>query len=205
MKENAADRPMDKDQAANYRFSEPLRDGRSVTIRAVRPDDQGLVMDALGKVRPQSLYFRLFSAKRNFSDEEIKSFTSVDFQNTVALAAVVEEEGVEQIVGGGRYALMEPSGSGQSAEVAFLIVDAYQGLGIGSRIFKHLAAIARASGITQFEAEVLPSNTNMLRLFARSGLPVTRTMTKDSVHIKIELSAAEAESQAEGRRPDPPR
>ncbi len=205
MNDTPVESPRKKNAAADYHSVESLRDGRSVTVRAVRPDDQGLVMDALGKVSPQSLYFRLFSAKRNFSDEEIKPFTSIDFQNTVALAAVVEKEGAEQIVGGGRYVRMEPSGSGQSAEVAFLIDDAYQGLGIGSRLFKHLAAIARASGIMQFEAEVLPSNTNMLRLFARSGLPVTRTMTKDSVHIKIELSAAEAKSQAEGRRPDPPR
>jgi GNAT superfamily N-acetyltransferase len=74
--------------------------------------------------------------------------------------------------------------------VAFLVDDAHQGLGIGSRIFKHLVAIARALGITQFEAEVLPSNEGMLRLFTRSCLPVSRTMTRDSIHVTIDLTAA---------------
>jgi len=65
--------------------------------------------------------------------------------------------------------------SGQRAEVAFLIGDAFQGLGIASLLFKHLVAIARDSGVTQFEAEVLPSNEAMLKVFSRSGIPVTRT------------------------------
>jgi RimJ/RimL family protein N-acetyltransferase len=93
-------------------------------------------------------------------------------------------------VGGGRYVRIGPSDTGQRAEVAFLIDDAHQGLGIGSRIFKHLVGIARESGITHFEAEVLPSNTAMLRVFARSGLPVDKAMTRDSVHVTIQLPPA---------------
>ena len=172
---------MNMDDAARYSFSEPLRDGRSVLIRAIRPDDKGLLVDTLGKISPQSLYFRLFSAKRKFSDDELKQVTVVDFVNIVALVAVLEKDGIDRIVGGGRYIRMEPSGTGQSAEVAFLIDDAHQGLGIGSRLFKHLVMIARGSGITQFEAEVLPSNARMLRLFTRGGFPVATTMTRDSV------------------------
>ena len=174
----------------NYASTESLRDGRSVTIRAIRPDDKGPLIDALGKVSRQSLYLRLFSAKRKFSDDEMNQMTAVDFVNIVALVAVLEEDGLDKIVGGGRYVRIGPSGTGQSAEVAFLIDDAHQALGIGSRIFKHLVEIARESGITHFEAEVLPANTAMLTLFARSGLPVGKTMTRDSVHVTIQLNPA---------------
>jgi RimJ/RimL family protein N-acetyltransferase len=103
---------------------------------------------------------------------------------------VLDKDGSDQIVGGGRYIRIDPSGTGQSAEVAFLIDDAHQGLGIGSRLFKHLVAIGRESGITQFEAEVLPSNAAMLGLFARSGLPVAKTVTRDSVHVTIQFAPA---------------
>jgi len=195
---------MKRNHFANYTYREYLRDGRSVVIRAIRPDDQGLLVDALGKISPQSLYFRLFSAKRKFTDDELKQVTAVDFVNIVALVAVMDKDGCEQIVGGGRYIRMEPSGPGRSAEVAFLIDDAYQGLGIGSRIFKHLVGIARESGITQFEAEVLPSNARMLKLFARSGLPVAQTMTRDSAHVTIQLSAVEASPQTAQNPPLPP-
>ena len=183
---------MKRNHIANYTSTEHLRNGRPVAIRAIRPDDKGLLIDALSKVSPQSLYFRLFSAKRKFSDDEMNQIIAVDFVNVVALVAVLEEDGLDKIVGGGRYVRIGPSGTGQRAEVAFLIDDAHQGLGIGSRIFKHLVEIARGSGITHFEAEVLPSNAPMLRLFTRSGLPVGKTMTRDSVHVTIPLTPEEA-------------
>jgi len=185
---------MKKKDIGNYTSKETLRDRRPLTIRSIRPNDKGSLIDALNKVSSQSLYFRLFSGKRKFSDEEMNQITKVDFVNVVALVAVLEKDGIERIVGGGRYVRIGTSETGQSAEVAFLIDDAHQGLGIGSRLFKHLVQIARDSGITYFEAEVLPSNAPMLGLFARSGLPVEKTLTGGSVHVTIQLATAEAGS-----------
>ena len=178
---------MNRDEIANYNVTERLRDERLLTIRAVRPDDKGLVVEALAGVSPESVYRRLFTMKKNITDEGLKRITEVDFVNTVALFAVLENNGAEQIVGGGRYIRSGTSEKGQKAEVAFLIEDAFQGLGIASRIFKHLLAIARESGITQFEAEVLPTNEAMLKVFTRSGIPITRTATRESVHVLMDL------------------
>ena len=186
---------MKRDDIANFAYTEHLRDGRLVTIRAIRPDDKGRVVDTLSRVSSQSLYLRLFSGKKNFSDEEMNQITTVDFENIVALVALVDKDGADQIVGGGRYFRIGAFGTGQSAEVAFLIDDPHQGLGIGARIFKHLVTIARQSGITRFEAEVLPSNRAMLGLFARSGLPVKKTLTGDSLHVTIQLALAETGSR----------
>jgi len=186
---------MPSSDIANYSVTENLRDGRQVTIRAIRSDDKGRIADAFREVSPESLYRRTFSAKRTLSDTELKQLTEVDFENVAALVSVMRDEGQDRIVGGGRYIRSGASGGVVTAEVAFLIDDAHQGLGIGSRIFKHLVAIARASGITHFEAEVLPSNESMLRLFARSGLPVAQARTRDSVHATIELSTTEKSMQ----------
>ena len=182
---------MQKNDIANYSVTERLQDGRQVMIRAIRPDDKGCMADALREVSPESLYRRTFSAKRELSDDDLKQLTEVDFENVVALLAVMNDEAQERVVGGGRYIRTGTTGTEMRAEVAFLVDDAHQGLGIGSRIFKHLVAIARASGIKQFEAEVLPSNDSMLRLFTRSGLPVAKVQTRDSVHVTIELRAEE--------------
>jgi GNAT superfamily N-acetyltransferase len=97
-------------------------------------------------------------------------------------------DGRDHLAGGGRYMRSGASGTGQKAEVAFLVIDSFQGFGIASRIFKHLVAIARESGIKQFEAEVLPSNEAMLKVFTRSGIPITRTATRDFVYVLMELT-----------------
>ncbi len=179
---------MQKNIIASYSVTERLKDGRHVTIRAIRSDDKGRMADALREVSPESLYRRTFSAKKDLSDDDLRQLTEVDFENVVALVAVINEEARHRIVGGGRYIRTGEAGAGLKSEVAFLIDDAHQGMGIGSRIFKHLVIIARASGVTQFEAEVLPSNEGMLRVFARSGIPFTRTMTRDTVYIQMELT-----------------
>jgi GNAT superfamily N-acetyltransferase len=179
--------PMQKNDIAAYAVVERLRDDRQVTIRAIRPDDRGRVAEALRNVGPESFYRRTFSPKRELSHDDLKQLTEVDFEIVVALVAVMTEEGRDRIVGAGRYIRMGDAAA-PGAEVAFLIDDEHQSLGIGSRIFKHLVAIARASGIGQFEAEVLPSNEGMLRLFDRSGLPVARTASREAVHVTIELA-----------------
>lgn len=179
---------MQKEDIANYSVTERLRDGRQVVIRAIRPDDKGRIVDALRDVSPESLYRRTFSAKKDLGDDELEQLTRVDFESVVALVAIMHDEAQDRIVGDGRYLRTGASGAAPKAEVAFLIDDAHQGMGIGSRIFKHLITIARASGVTQFEAEVLPSNEDMLRVFARSGIPFTRTMRRDTVYVLMELT-----------------
>ena len=179
---------MDSTQIAAFSCTEPLPDGRTGTIRAVRPEDKTGLLDALQRISAQSLYTRFFASRREFSDREMTQAAEVDFVKVVALVAVLEHEGVERIVGGARYFRLGPLGNGDDAEVAFLVDDAYQGLGIAGRLFSHLANIARASGILSFEADVLPGNTAMLRVFERAGLPVTRVVASDSVHLEIQLT-----------------
>lgn len=185
----------------NYNVAESLRDGRGVTIRAIRPGDKGLVIDALNKLSPESIYTRLFTQKKSFTEKDLMEITEVDFLNVVALVAVVEEDGVEQIAGGGRYIRIGESGKGNSAEVAFLTGDAFQGIGIASRILAHLITIARDSGVTQFEAEVLSSNQAMLKVFAGSGIPVVRTATPDCLHVLMDLTGKKDEKQLKASKP----
>jgi GNAT superfamily N-acetyltransferase len=66
------------------------------------------------------------------------------------LVAVVEEGGKPMIVGGGRYVVVQPG----KAEVAFAVVDQFQGQGIGATLMRHLAAIAREAGLQELIAEV---------------------------------------------------
>ena len=179
------------DDIRNYHVTERLRDQRRVTIRAIRPDDKGLIIDGLHRVSAESIYRRFMAVRKELTAEGLKKVTEVDFVDVVALVAIMEKDGNDQIAGGGRYVRTGPSGGGQKAEVAFLIGDAFQGLGIASLLFKHLAAIARDSGIKQIEAEVLPSNEAMFKVFARSGIPVTRARSGGSVHVLMELTGEE--------------
>ena len=107
----------------------------------------------------------------------------VDFINHVALVAVVEKDGHPVIVGGGRYVVLQPG----KAEVAFAVVDQYQGQGIGAVLMRHLVTIARGAGLKEFTAEVLPDNIPMLKVFEKSGLPLSKKREAQVVHVTLQL------------------
>ncbi len=178
---------MNSDEIAQYKATEHLRDGRLLTIRAIHPEDKRLVLEALPHVSQESIYRRLFTTRRDVTEEGLRKITEVDFVNTVALVAVLEQNGLEQLVGGGRYIVSGTSARGRRAEVAFLIEDGFQGLGIASRMFKHLVSIARDTGVAEFEAEVLPSNEAMLKVFTQSGISIEKAVTREFIHVLMEL------------------
>lgn len=169
--------------AANYSAVETLRDGRRVEIRSFRPSDQTDLLAAVARASTHSLYLRFFTVKRSFSEREKDFFLHVDFIGHVALMAWAEESGRRVIVGGGRYVVVEPG----KAELAFAVVDQYQGLGIGAALMRHLAAIARSVGLRELVAEVLAENSSMLKVFHKSGLPVAAINEEEVVHVTLQL------------------
>jgi RimJ/RimL family protein N-acetyltransferase len=152
-------------KTADYSATERLRDGRIATVRALRPTDRQDMLAAIGRTSPQSLQRRFFVPKRGFSESEISFFMNIDFENHVALIAQVDEAGQPVIAGGGRYVMVRPG----QAELAFVVVDAYQGNGIGTTLLRHLVAIAREAGLKEMTAEVLPENAAMLKVFGGVG------------------------------------
>ena len=170
-------------EAANYSAFETLRDGRRVEIRALRPEDRADLIAAVGRSSAQSLYRRFFVVKRDIAEPEIEFFLNIDFVDHVALVAVVDESGRRVIAGGGRYIVVEPG----KAEVAFAVVDQYQGQGLGAALMHHLAAIARRAGLEELIAEVLPDNVPMLKVFEKSGLPLSVKREPQVVHVALRL------------------
>jgi ribosomal protein S18 acetylase RimI-like enzyme len=87
------------------------------------------------------------------------------------------------IVGGGRYVVCGPG----RAEAAFAVDDPHQDLGIATRLMRHLVLIARAAGIEELVAEVLPDNAPMLKVFERSGLAAKTSRDAGVVHVALAL------------------
>jgi RimJ/RimL family protein N-acetyltransferase len=170
-------------ELAKYSEVEALRDGRRVDIRALRPEDRDNLLAAVGRIGTDSLYRRFFAVKREFSEKETQFFVNVDFVNHVALIALVEEDGKPVIVGGSRYIVVNPG----QAEVAFAVVDKYHGQGIGTILMRHLVAIARRAGLRELIADVLPDNRQMLKVFEKSGLPMSTKRESGSLHITLKL------------------
>ena len=159
----------------------------AVTIRNVRPDDCDRLARAFRNLERETVYTRFFRYVTELTDEQLRRATQTDPDRGVALVVTTESGAGEVIIAGGRYMLPAGSADPRAAELAFMVEEDYQGLGIAGRILEHLADIARRQGIARFEAEVLSRNASMLRVFARSGLPMKQRREGDTVHVELSL------------------
>jgi RimJ/RimL family protein N-acetyltransferase len=106
---------------------------------------------------------RFHGAKRELSTPLAHYFTDLDGHDRVAIVATTGTRG--RIIGVARYARISPT----SAEVAFVVEDAYQGHGVGRRLMRMLRESALESGITELIADVLPENVAMFHLLREAG------------------------------------
>jgi RimJ/RimL family protein N-acetyltransferase len=169
----------------DYLAHETLKDGTTVTIRAIRRGDSSDILEAFKNLDQESVYRRFFSPKKELTESELKQLTDVDFSQVVALVVTKQGKDGEILIGGGRYAA-DDAGSAQ-AELAFMTDDNYRGLGIASLILRHLVRIAREAGLSRFVAEVLAENQPMLAVFRRSGLPMRLKRDGSALHVTLSL------------------
>jgi RimJ/RimL family protein N-acetyltransferase len=142
------------------------------------------MLAAVDQTNAESLRRRFFVTKRKFSAEEKAFFLHVDFVNHVALVAVVNGGDQHSIVGGCRYIVTEPG----RAEVAFVVIDAYQGQGIGTMLTRHLAGVASAAGLKELVADVLPENTAMRSVLCKCGFQASPSADPQVVHLILTLA-----------------
>ena len=169
----------------NYTASEVLKDGTAVTIRAIRREDKGRLLDAFKNLDRESVYRRFFSPKKELSDSELDQLTDVDFNQVVALVVATQGADGEILIGGGRYA----AEGKDRADIAFVTDINYRGRGIASLILNHLARIAREAEVQRFDAEVLAENSPMLAVLRRSGLPAELRRDGSTIHVKLSLGS----------------
>lgn len=167
----------------DYVAAETLKSGAPVTVRALRPDDRERVAAAVRGLDRESIYFRLFSYRNELTEAGLERLMRFDAAREVVLL-VVAADGT--VIGSGRYVVTQPG----TAEVAFMVEEDYHGQGIASLLLRHLARVATAQGIREFEADVLAENKAMLAVFARAGWPMTKARDGDAVHVTLALPDA---------------
>ena len=130
---------MSQIEPSRYAIDELLRDGRSIHVRAIRPDDKARLLEHFERLSARSVYYRFFNAKRRLNDEELRRFTELDFNTSVGLVATLLEDDREHIIGVGRYFRLETNP--QRAEVAFAVRDDFHGRGVGTLLLEHLGSL----------------------------------------------------------------
>ncbi len=158
-----------------------LRDGSTVRVRAMRPDDDKALLDLFTSLSEESRWLRFFSPTRGAAlAAEAHRETNLD--HTFGLLALSGPE--ERVVGHAFYAGLDE----HRAEVAFTIANDFQGRGLGTILLGQLAEVAEANNIQMFEAEVVAANHAMLHVFRESGFPIEVSAEAGQLHVTFPTS-----------------
>ena len=148
-----------------------LRNGASVRVRAIRPDDERRLLALCGRLSPRTVYQRFFSYRR-LLPEEAHALTNVDDRRRMAVVAEVDDGQEPELIGVARYG---PSNEGTTADIGLVVADGWQGLGLGPLLLEEILRAGERRGIHEFSADVLTENRRALRLLARYTAITRRT------------------------------
>jgi GNAT superfamily N-acetyltransferase len=161
-----------------------LRNGRDIIIRPIRPDDGPRLSEHFSRLSPHSRRLRFFAPMKTLQSAFALRLANVDFVDRAAFVAAYPGE--ETLRGVGRYAREEDG----SLEVAFVIDDDMHGLGLGTELLYHLAALARKNGFNRLSAQVLEENNEMLAVFRGSGFPLRARSDGTVIHVEMDIGDA---------------
>lgn len=160
-----------------------LRDGRPFIIRRIRPGDWVQLISLVARLSPESRRFRFFTPKRHIPPDFARRLSIVDFIDRAAFVGYFAGE--QEIRAVGRYE--SEAAASPVAEVAFVVEDTLHGMGIATHLLSHLRQLAVENGKTDFIANVLAENTDMLEVFRHAHPGAVFTYERDVVHVAMKL------------------
>ncbi|MDR3638512.1 MAG: bifunctional acetate--CoA ligase family protein/GNAT family N-acetyltransferase [Isosphaeraceae bacterium] len=173
---------------AQYVAPWTLKDGTSVLIRPIRPEDEPLIARFHETLSERSVYLRYFNtSKLSFrtAHERLRRVCFIDYDRELALVAEHETAASPEIIGVGRLRKIHRS---DAAEFAMLISDRYQGRGLGTELMRRLLRVGHDEGLRHVTGDVLAENRAMLDVCAKLGAVLSAAGSTE-VRVDFDITA----------------
>lgn len=187
----------------HYARPTTLRDGTPVLLRAIRPDDEEMMVRFHGMLSEQSVRYRYFAwlkLGQRTAHERLEKICHVDYDRDIALViehtvppgtptgsapGVSQPASPSEILAVGRLSKIPDT---RSAEFALLVRDDQQSKGIGKLLLTTLTDIARDEHLTELTGDIIPENLEMQRLAERVGFHLVRDTEENIVRAVLKLT-----------------
>ena len=148
-----------------------------IAIRRIRPSDVEDLARFYNELSPLSLWARFLGYTRGLSGSTARALCALDHMHEEGLVAVHGDPDSPQIVG---HVCLADAGAG-AAEIGICIADAFQGRGIGRRLFEQATAWAMERGFKSIVASCFVTNTRVLALLASAPYGARTTFAGEGI------------------------
>ena len=146
-----------------------LRDGRTALLRLIKPEDEPLWLEMFQNFSEESVRYRFFYMIKDTPHKVRARYCDIDYAKEIGIVAELEDEGRKKILGVVR---LEIEAERKEGEMAFIVADPWQGLGLGSQMVDHMIEICRMRGLETVYALTLPNNHKAMRLLKKRGFMI---------------------------------
>lgn len=146
-----------------------FKNNTEVRFRAIKPSDEECMRRLFYRFSDQAIYYRYFTPIKTMPHAKIQEYLNVDYRNVLSIVGLVGPPGQGQIIAEARFARHKDK---PLVDVAFVVDEKFQGLGIATYLYGMLARLARQRGAKGMTADVLSSNQAMLKVFESGKYPV---------------------------------
>ena len=166
-----------------YKSTFKLKNGKTAEFRPLLPSDEIGYRNFFYSLQEKTIYMRFFYRMRSFSHEVVqKHWASVDYRTNMSIIGLVQKEGHKEIIAIGTYAYDRE----QVAEIAFVVREDYQSMGIASYLLAVLEQIAKENNYKWFLASVLRENSAMIQVF-KKRYPNLKISAQSGSEVLIEM------------------
>lgn len=162
-----------------------LKDGRSVLLRPILPEDEPTHKSFIEHVSDEDLYKRFFSDVGEMNHEALANLTQIDYDREMAFVAVCQNEQGEQEILGVVRALANPEHT--DAEFAVLVRSDLKGMGLGRILMDKVINYGKLSGLKRINGMTMPSNTGMIGLARKVGFSIDVQLQDGIVEMDLFL------------------
>ena len=145
-----------------------LRDGTEVSLRSIKPEDEMLWLEMFRNFSEKSVWKRFFNVIRETPHEVRVRYCDINYENEIAIVAEIQEK-EKKMLGVVRFTF---DVEGKSGELAFIVVDRWQGLGLGTMMVEHMINICRDKKIETIYSFMLPNNYDGIKFLKKMGFNI---------------------------------
>jgi acetyltransferase len=165
-----------------------LRDGRLVLLRPIKPEDEPLWLEMFQNFSEESIRYRFFQIIKDTPHEVRVRYCNIDYDREIAIVAELNEEGTRKILGVVRL-IIDPDG--KTGEIAFIVADPWQGLGLGTKMVDYMIEICKDKKLEAIYGVMLPDNKRAIELMKKMGFTIEyidNNTVKATLNLKEELN-----------------
>lgn len=173
--------------AARHTF----KNGATVRFRAIKPSDEEQMRRLFYRFSDEAIYYRYFAPIKTMPHAAMQDYVNVDYRDALSIVGLVGEPGQENIIAEGRYVKHERR---PYADTAFVVDEAYQGIGIATFLYRLLAHHALQRGLAGLTADVLASNKSMLKVYEKGDYPMQAKLRGGVYALTINFEKTEKQN-----------